>query len=100
MEVESWLDKAYATTIGKKWMDDRNRFLNKTFDLKDCSDMVKARWDVHIYSTKQAEVVAYIQSKFARKYKCIVLDRLKLDLIGLLASEDVFQWRGGGKHTY
>ena len=41
-ELESWLDKAYATTVGKKWMDDRNKNLNKTSDPKDCPDVVKA----------------------------------------------------------
>ena len=78
-------------------MDDRNRNLNKTFDLKDCPDVVKAMWDAHIYATNQASVAADIQSKFAGKYKCVVLDKLRPDLAGLLASEDVYQWRGGGK---
>ena len=96
-ELESWLDKAYASTVEKKWMDDWNRNLNKTFDPKDCLDMVKAMWNSHIYATNQASVAADIQSKFAGKYKCVVLDKLRLDLAGLLASEDVFQWRGGGK---
>ena len=96
-ELESWLDKAYATTVGKKWMDDRNRNLNKTSDPKDCPDVVKAMWDAHIYTTNQASVAVDIQSKFAGKYKCFVLDKLRLDLTGLLASEDVYQWRGGGK---
>ena len=41
-ELESWLDKAYATTVGKKWMDDWNRNLNKTSDPKDCPFVVKA----------------------------------------------------------
>ena len=40
-ELESWLDKAYASTVEKKWMDDQNRNLNKTSDPKDCPDMVK-----------------------------------------------------------
>ena len=53
--------------------------------------------EFHIYATKQAEVTADIQRKFARKYKCILVDKLRPDLSGLLASEDVFQWRGGGK---
>ena len=96
-ELESWLDKVYATTMEKKWMDDRNRNLNKTSDPKDCPDVVKAMWDVHIYATNQASVAADIQSKFAGKYKCVELDKLRPDLAGLLASEDVFQWRGGGK---
>ena len=96
-ELESWLDKANATTVGKKWMDDRNKNLNKTSDSKDCLDVVKAMWDGHIYATNQALVVADIQSKFAGKYKCVVLDKLRLDLAGLLASKDVSQWRGGGK---
>ena len=78
-------------------MDDWNRNLNKTSNPKDYLDMVKAMWDFRIYAKKQVEVAADIQSKFARKYKCIVLDKLKLDLFGLLASEDVFQWKGGGK---
>ena len=90
VELESWLDKAYASIVGKKWMEDQNRKLNKTSDPKDCPDMVKAMWDSHIYATNQASVAAYIQSKFAGKYKCIVLDKLRPDLIGLLASEDVF----------
>ena len=90
-ELESWLDKAYASTMDKKWMDNRNRNLNKTFDLKDCPEMVKVMWDSHIYATKQGEVAADIQSKFARKYKCIVLDKLKPNLSGLLANEYVFQ---------
>ena len=60
VELESWLDKAYTTTVQKKWMDDRNRNLNKTYDPKDCPDMVKAMWDSHIYATKQAEVAADI----------------------------------------
>ena len=97
VELESWLDKAYATTMGKKWMDDRNRNLNKTSDPKDCPDVVKAMWDAHVYATNQASVAADIQSKFARKYKCVVLDKLRPDLAGLLASEDFYQWRGGGK---
>ena len=59
-ELESWLDKAYATTVGKKWMDDRNRNLNKTSDRKDCPDMVKAMWDAHIYATNQASIAADI----------------------------------------
>ena len=59
--------------------------------------MVKAIKNLHIHATKQAEVAADIHSKFARKYKCIILDRLKPDLIGLLPSEDVFWWRGGVK---
>ena len=59
-ELESWLDKAYATTVGKKWMDDRNRNLNKTSDLKDCPDVVKAMWDAHIDATNQASVAADI----------------------------------------
>ena len=59
-ELESWLDKAYATTVGKKWMDDRNRNLNKTSDPKDYPDMVKAMWDAHIYATNQASVAADI----------------------------------------
>ena len=78
-------------------MDDRNRNLNKTSDPKDCPDVVKAMWDAHIYTTNQASVAADIQSKFAGKYKCVVLDKLRPDLAGLLASEDVYQWRGGGK---
>ena len=49
-ELESWLDKAYALTVEKKWMDDRNKKLNKTSDPKDCPDMVKAMWDSHIYA--------------------------------------------------
>ena len=96
-ELESWLDKAYATTVGKKWMDDLNRNLNKTSDPKDCLDVVKAMWDAHIYATNQASVAADIQSKFAGKYKCVVLDKLRPDLAGLVANEDVYQWRGGGK---
>ena len=77
-------------TVGK-WMDDRNRNLNKTFDPKDCPDVVKAMWDAHIYATNQASVAADIQSKFVGKYKCVVLDKLRPNLAGLLASEDVFQ---------
>ena len=96
-ELESWLNKGYATIVGKKWMDDLNRNLNKTFDPKDCPDVVKAMWDAHIYATNRASVAANIQSKFAGKYKCIVLDKLRPDLACLLASEDVYQWRGGGK---
>ena len=96
-ELESWLDKAYAKIVGKKWMDDRNRNLNKTSDPKDYLDVVKAMWDSHIYATNQASVAADIQSKFAGKYKCVVMDKLRPDLAGLLANEDVFQWRGGGK---
>ena len=96
-KLESWLDKAYATIVGKKWTDDRNRNLNKTSDPKDCPNVVKAMWDAHIYATNQALVAADIQSKFAGKYKCVVLDKLRPDLTGLLTSEDVFQWRGGGK---
>ena len=97
VELESWLDKAYDTTVEKKWMDDRNKNLNKTSDPKDCPDMVKAMWDALIYTTNQASVAVDIQSKFARRYKCVILDKLRPDLAGLLASEDVFQWRGGGK---
>ena len=41
-ELESWLDKAYASTVGKKWMENWNRNLNKTSDPKDFPDMVKA----------------------------------------------------------
>ena len=78
-------------------MDDRNRNLNKTSDPKDCPDVVKAMWDAHIYTTNQASVVADIQRKFAGKYKCVVLDKLRPDLASLLAREDVYQWRGGGK---
>ena len=78
-------------------MDDRNRNLNKTSDLKNCPDVVKAMWDAHVYATNQASVVVDIQSKFAGKYKCVVLDKLRPDLAGLLANEDVYQWRGGGK---
>ena len=89
-ELESWLNKAYATTVEKKWMDDQNINLNKTSNLKDCLDVVKAMWDAHIYATNQASVAADIQSKFAGKYKCVVLDKLRPDLVGLLASEDVF----------
>ena len=96
-ELESWLDKAYATIVGKKWMDDQDRNLNKTSDPKDCPDVVKAMWDAHIYATNQALVAADIHSKFAGKYKYVVLDKLRPDLAGLLASEDVYQWRGGGK---
>ena len=59
--------------------------------------MVKAMWDAHIYATNQASVAVDIQSKFVGKYKCVVLDKLRPDLAGLLASEDVYQWRGGGK---
>lgn len=96
-ELESWLDKAYATVVGKKWIDDRNKNLNKTSDPKDCPDMVKVMWDAHIYATKQTGVAADIQSKFARKYKCLVLDKARPDIAGVIGSEDVFQWRGGGK---
>ena len=80
VELESWLDKVYATTVGKKWMDDRNRNLNKTSDLKDFLDVEKAMWDAHIYATNQASVATDIQSKFAGKYKCVVLDKLRLDV--------------------
>ena len=59
-ELESWLNKAYTSTMGKKWMNDWTRNLNKTFDPKDCPDMVKAMWDSHIYATKQAKVAADI----------------------------------------
>ena len=59
-ELESWLDKAYATIVGKKWMDDRNRNLNKNSDPKDCPDVVKAMWDAHIYATNQASVAGDI----------------------------------------
>ena len=89
-ELESWLDKAYASTVGKKWMDDWNRNLNKTSNPKDCPNMVKAMWDSYIYATNQASVAADIQSKFAGKYKYVVLDKLRPDLAGLLANEDVF----------
>ena len=71
-------------------MDDWNRNLNKTSNPKECPDMVKAMWDFHIYATNQASVAADIQSKFVEKYKCVVLDKLKPGLAGLLASEDVF----------
>ena len=60
VELESWLDKAYTSTVGKKLMDYQNRNLNKTSDPKDYPDMVKAMWDFHIYATKQALVVADI----------------------------------------
>ena len=90
-ELESWLDKAYASIVGKKWMDDRNRNLNKTFDPKNCPDIMRAIWNSHRYATNQASVAADIQRKFAEKYKCIVLDKLRPDFVGLLASEDVFQ---------
>ena len=85
--------KGVRHDCGKKWMDDWNRNLNKTFDPKDCPDVVKAMWDSHIYATNQASIAVDIQSKFAGKYKCVVLDKLRLDLVDLLASEDVFQWR-------
>ena len=78
-------------------MDDWNRNLNKTSDPKNCPDMVKAMWDSYIYTTNQALVVADIQSKFTGKYKCVVLEKLRPNLAGLLASEDVIQSRGGGK---
>ena len=97
VELESWLDKAYTTTVEKKWIGDRNRNLNKTSNPKDYPDVVKAMWDFHIYTTNQALVAADIQSKFVGKYKCIVLDKLRPNLASLLASEGVFQWRGGGK---
>ena len=84
------MDKANATTLGKKWMDDWNRNLNKTSNPKDCPDVVKAMWDAYIYATNQTSVAADIQSKFTGKYKCVVLDKLRPDLTGLLASEDVF----------
>ena len=67
-ELESRLDKAYASIVEKKWMDNRNRNLNKTSDPKDYLDMVKAMWDSHIYATNQALVAVDIQSKFAGKY--------------------------------
>ena len=89
-ELESWLDKAYASAVEKKWMDDWNKNLNKTSNTKDCLDIVKAMWDSHISATNQALVVVDIQSKFARKYKCVVLDKLRPDLTSLLDSEDVF----------
>ena len=79
-ELENWLDEAYATTVGKKWMDDRNRNLNKTSSPKDYPNVVKAMWDSHIYATNQALVAANIQSMFAGKYKCVVLDKLRPDL--------------------
>ena len=69
---------------------DRNRNLNKTSNLKDYPDIMKAMWDSHIYATKQALIAMDIQSKFAGKYKCAVLDKLRPDLAGLLASEDVY----------
>ena len=47
-ELESWLDKVYATIVEKKWMDDWNKNLNKTSDPKDCPDVVKVMWDAHI----------------------------------------------------
>ena len=81
-------------------MDDMNRNLNKTSNPKDCPYMVKAMWDSHIYATKQGEVTTDIQSKFAGKYKCVVLDKLRPDLTGLLPSEDVYQWRGGKTHLF
>ena len=96
-ELESLLDKAYASTVGEKWMDNWNRNLNKTSNPKDCLDMVKAMWDSHIYATKQAQVGVDIQRKFTGKYKCIVLDKLRPDLVGLFGNEDVFLWRDGGK---
>ena len=70
--------------------NNRNTNMNKTSNPKDCPDMVKALWDLHIYATEQAKVAVNIQSKFAREYKCIVLDRLRPNIAGLIGSEDVF----------
>ena len=92
-------NKAYATTVGKKWLDDCNKNINKTSNPKDCSNMIKAMWNAHIYSTKEEEVVANIQSKFAKKYICIVMDRQRSKIFDLISSEEVFQKEKVESHT-
>ena len=59
-ELKRWLDKAYARIVEKKYFDNHNKNINKTSDPKDCPDMVKSMWNVHIYATKEAMVVADI----------------------------------------
>ena len=59
--------------------------------------MMKAMWNADIYTTKEADVAIDIQSKFLWKYMCLIMDRLTLNIVGMIANEEVFQWRGSGK---
>ena len=96
-ELESWLDKAYATAAGKKWLDDRNRNLNKTCDPADVPDFVKVMWDAHNMVQEQASHLSHIQKGFNQKYKCMLADRSRPEISVILRSEEVYSWRGGAK---
>ena len=93
------MDKAYASTVGKKWMDNRNRNLNKTSNPKDCLDMVKGMWDSHIYATKQAEVVGDIHSKFAKSTSALYLISSSLTSLACLLLKMSSSGEEVGKHT-
>jgi hypothetical protein len=91
------VDKAYATVVGKKWMDKRSRPLNKTFDPNNCPESMKAMWDTFIYAAGEKLVVAELRTSFSRKYRFEAMDLNQLDIKAVVSTSEVQHLRGVGK---
>jgi hypothetical protein len=62
-EIEHWVDRALASTTGKKWLNDRTKGLNKSSDPNDCPSWVHNMWSSHIYATGESTVIECIKTK-------------------------------------
>jgi hypothetical protein len=64
-KVEHWVDRALASTVGKKWLDDRTKGLNKTSDPNDNPSWVHNMWSSHIYATGELTIIENLKTTFA-----------------------------------
>ena len=65
-EVEYWVDKALASTVGKKWLDNRTKGLNKTSDPNDYPLWIRNMSSSHIYATGESIVIENLKTTFAQ----------------------------------
>jgi hypothetical protein len=90
-----------ASTVGKKWLDDRTKGLNKTSDPNDNPSWVHNMWSSHIYATGESAVIKNLKTTFAQKYFCAVMDASKGNISEVLSTPEIQKWRGKGKqHMY
>jgi len=95
------LDKSLTIELGKEWLEGQTKAFNKTFDLADCLETVKAMWESFINAHGKESVEVAIALEFEKEYYCKILDKKTWDISGILVEALIKSWCGEGKmHIY